>query len=126
MGEEQALRDLRALLLALQVLGLRVDLRAGRDEARDALGGAIDQLVEAQSDGVVLGELGIELLGVLAQVALARVVVGPFEVLYEHALMLCEREEEPRAPRARGALSHHATLQWPTRGRAPRPAWARG
>jgi hypothetical protein len=100
-------RDLHARLLALQVLGLGLDLRAGREEAGHPLGGAVDQLVEAQRGGVVVGEVGVQLLGVLAQVALARVVVGAFEVLREHVPMLCEREEGP-APC--GALSHHETL----------------
>ena len=105
MGEEQALRDLRALLLALEVLGLGLDLGARGDEPREALGGAVDQLVEAQRRGVVVGEGRVELLGVLAQEALARVVVGPFEVLYEHAPMLCERERAPRAEGTRGSLT---------------------
>ena len=105
MGDEQALRDLRALLLALEVLGLGLDLGARGDEPGEALGGAVDQLVEAQRGGVVVGQVRVELLGVLAQVALARVVVGSFEVLYEHAPMLCEREKSP-ARRRHAGLSH--------------------
>ena len=108
MGQQQPLRDLGALLLALQVLGLGLHLGVGGDQPREALGGAVDQLVEAQRGGVVVGEGRVELLGVLAQEALARVVVGPFEVLREHEPMLCEREEGP-APC--GALLHHATLR---------------
>ena len=104
MGEEQPLGDLHALLLALQMLGLRLDLGARGDQPRKALGGAVDQLVEAQRRGVVVGEGGVELLGVVAQEALARVVVGPLEVLHEHAPMLCEREESPAA-RPRGSLT---------------------
>ena len=112
MGDEQPLRDLRALLLALEVLGLGVDLRAGGDEPGEALGGAVDQLVEAQRGGVVVGEGRVELLGVLAQVALARVVVGPFEVLYEHAPMLCEREKSPARQGTRGSLHTMRRCAW--------------
>ena len=88
MGEQQPLRDLDALLLALRVLGLRLDLGPRGHEPRVALGGAIDQLVEAQRRREVVGQLGVELLGVLAQEALACIVVGPLEVLCEHAPML--------------------------------------
>ena len=82
--------------------------RARGDEPREALGGAVDQLLEAQRGGVVVGEGRVELLGVLAQEALARVVVGPFEVLYEHAPMLCEREKSPARQGTRGSLHDHA------------------
>ena len=85
VGDEQPLGDLHALLLALQMLGLRVDLCARGDQPRKALRGAVDELVEAQRRGVVVGQGRVELLGVLAQEALARVVVGPLEVLNEHA-----------------------------------------
>ena len=83
--------------------------RARGDEPREALGGAVDQLVEAQRRGVVVGQGRVELLGVLAQEALARVVVGPLEVLYEHAPMLCEREKSP-ARRRHAGLSHTMRL----------------
>ena len=79
------------------------------DEPGEALGGAVDQLVEAQRRGVVVGELRVELLGVFAQEALACVVVGPFEVLYEHAPMLCEREKSPTR-RRHARLSHTMRL----------------
>ena len=85
------------------MLGLGVDLLARGDEPGDALGGAVDQLLEAQRGRVVVGEGRVELLGVLAQVALARVVVGPFEVLYQHTPMLCEHEKSPAGQGPRGS-----------------------
>ena len=100
MSRPCAISDAR--LLALQVLGLGLDLGARGDEPGEALGGAVDQLVEAQRRGVVVGERRVELLGVFAQEALARVVVGALEVLCEHAPMLCEREKSPARQRHAG------------------------
>ncbi|HEX5898154.1 MAG TPA: hypothetical protein VFY32_02060 [Solirubrobacteraceae bacterium] len=79
------------------------DGHARRRQPREALGRRVDELLGPQRDRVVVGQGGVDLLGVDAQVALARIVVGPLEVLDEHAPMLCEREESP-AGDARGAL----------------------
>ena len=50
VGEEQALVDLDAILIALGMCGLGVDLRSGRDQSRDESRRAVDEVVEAAED----------------------------------------------------------------------------
>ena len=63
MGEQQAVRDLEAVLVALDALALGGELGRRRHEARHALGGALEQRLHAQRPAV--GQLPIQRLGVL-------------------------------------------------------------
>ena len=50
MGKEQALVDLDAVLVALRMSGLGVDLLSCRDQSRDEIRRGVDEVVEAAED----------------------------------------------------------------------------
>ena len=71
--EEEALRDLDALLLGERRARARLRrLRARRDEPREALGGGVDELLVPDRPAEVVGQRGVDRLGVGAQEAGAR------------------------------------------------------
>src|SRR5258708_9051387 len=62
-GEENALIELDAVLVALQVLGLGRDLRCGRRQARDGHGRGEDQVFQPNESRALVRQLVVERLG---------------------------------------------------------------
>jgi hypothetical protein len=74
VGEQQPLRDLGAVLVALPALALAVHLGLRRDEPGEAVGGEVEERLDAQRPSQVVRQLGIELVRVGAEESSPRVV----------------------------------------------------
>ena len=80
MREEEALRDLDALLVGQPALGLGGQLIPAGDQPRVSLCGGVEQLIVAQRLREAIGELVVDRLGVRAQEPIAP-LVGPIRRL---------------------------------------------
>src|SRR5258708_7286165 len=72
MGEEQALVDLGAALVALAMSGLRVALGAGRDQPGDELRRGVDEVVEPPERRAALRQAIVDLLDMSGEKGFAR------------------------------------------------------
>jgi hypothetical protein len=76
VGEEDALIDLDAVLVALRFPALRIDLRARRRQAGNELRGLIGERLGAHEAGLVLGQHRIERLRVFPEKGFACLAPG--------------------------------------------------
>jgi hypothetical protein len=76
VGGEEALGEFHALLLGQRALALGLHLLGRRREAGHARGAVVDELLEPHRARQPVGQLVVELLGVVAQEALAGRVRG--------------------------------------------------
>ena len=72
VGKEQSLVDLDAVFVALEMRGLGVDLRSGRDQSRNKLRRIVGEVVEAAKDRALCGQAVVDLIDVGGEKGLAR------------------------------------------------------